>query len=212
MQMAAWGHALPIAIGLGRTEEIEFLAEQLEPFGNRHMANGAGAGVYMGPVALHIGLAAAALGHLDAAVADLQTAASICDGNGARGYAVQARVELAAALARRQAPGDLGQAAAALDAAAGEAEQLGMVPFTRRIGQLRARLPAAGAAHSQLSPREQEVARLVGQGLTNRQIATALYISERTAQNHVQHILTKLGFANRSQIAVWSGAHPAPAE
>jgi DNA-binding NarL/FixJ family response regulator len=121
-------------------------------------------------------------------------------------------VELAAALARQQAPGDLGQAAAALDAAAGEAEQLGMVPFTRRIGQLRARLPAAGAAHSQLSPREQEVARLVGQGLTNRQIATALYISERTAQNHVQHILTKLGFANRSQIAVWSGAHPAPAE
>jgi DNA-binding NarL/FixJ family response regulator len=52
--------------------------------------------------------------------------------------------------------------------------------------------------------------RLVGQGLTNRQIAAGLYISERTAQNHVQHILTKLGFANRSQIAVWSSAQPAP--
>ena len=209
MRMAAWGHALPIAIRLGRTEEIGFLAEQLEPFRDRHMANGAGAGVYMGPVALHTGLAAAALGRLDAAVADLQTAASICDANGARGYAVQARVELAAALARRQAPGDLGQAAAALDAAAGEAEQLGMVPFTRRIGQLRARLPAAAAARSPLSPRELEVARLVGRGLTNKQIGETLYLSERTAENHVRHILVKLGFSNRSQIAAWSSEEPA---
>ncbi|WP_235498249.1 AAA family ATPase [Frankia sp. R43] len=54
-----------------------------------------------------------------------------------------------------------------------------------------------------LSPREREVARLVAEGLTNRQIAARLVISERTAQNHVQHILTKLGFRARSQIAAW---------
>jgi DNA-binding NarL/FixJ family response regulator len=47
------------------------------------------------------------------------------------------------------------------------------------------------------------VAGLVAEGLTNRQIAQQLYISERTAQNHVQHILTKLGFSTRSQIAAW---------
>ena len=204
MRMAAWGHALVVAIDLGRTEDIEFLASQLEPFRGQHAANGAGAGVYMGPVELHTGLAAAALGRLDAAVRDLEAAASLCDANGARGYAVQARVELAAALARRQAPGDLGQAAAALDAAAGEAEQLGMVPFTKRIDQLRARLPAAAAARSPLSPREVEVARLVARGLTNKQIGETLYVSERTAENHVQHILVKLGFSNRSQIAAWS--------
>ena len=39
--------------------------------------------------------------------------------------------------------------------------------------------------------------------LTNREIAAQLYLSERTAQNHVQHILTKLALSNRSQIAVW---------
>jgi DNA-binding NarL/FixJ family response regulator len=205
MSMAAWGHALPIAIGLGRTEDIEFLAERFEPFRGRHAANGAGAGVYMGPVELQTGLAAAALGRLDAAAADLQTAVEVCDANGARGYAVQARVELAAALARRQAPGDPGQAAAVLDAAAGEAEQLGMVPFTKRIEELRARLPATAAARSPLSPRELEVARLVTRGLTNKQIGETLYVSERTAENHVQHILVKLGFSNRSQIAAWSG-------
>ena len=85
----------------------------------------------MGPGGeLPLGQAAAALGHLDPAVEDLQTAASICDTNGARGCAVQARVELAAALTRRQAPGDRDEALAALAAAAREAKQLEMVPFT----------------------------------------------------------------------------------
>jgi len=204
MRMAAWGHALPAAIGLGRTADVEFLAGRFEPFRGQHVANGAGTGVYMGPVELQLGLASAALGQLDAAVRDLGAAASICDANGARGYAVQARVELAAALARRQASGDRDEAAAALDAAAAEAGQLGMIPFTTRIGQLRARLPAAAESRSPLSPREVEVARLVARGLTNKQIGEALYVSERTAENHVQHILVKLGFSNRSQIATWS--------
>jgi len=117
---------------------------------------------------------------------------------------VQARAELAAALTRRQAPGDRDEALAALAAAAREAGQLGMVPFTEWIGQLQARLTAAPAGDSPLSPRELEVAWLVGQGLTNKQIAQNLYVSERTAENHVQHILTKLGFSNRSQVAAWA--------
>jgi DNA-binding CsgD family transcriptional regulator len=201
MRMAAWGHALAVAVGLGRTEDIEFLAERFEPFRGRHVANGAGAGVYMGPVELQLGLAAGALGRLDAAVRDLETAVSICDANGARGYAVQARVELAAALARRQAPGDLDRARAVLDAAAGEAQRLGMVPFTERIEQLRG---GVGVSPSPLSARELQVARLVARGLTNKQIGETLFVSERTAENHVQHILLKLGFSNRSQVAVWS--------
>jgi DNA-binding CsgD family transcriptional regulator len=210
MRMAAWAHGLPVAIGLGRTQDIEFLTAQFEPFRGQHVANGAGPGVYMGPVELPLGQAAAALGHLDPAVEDLQTAASICDTNGARGCAVQARVELAAALTRRQAPGDRDEALAALAAAAREAEQLGMVPFTEWIEQLKTQLTAAPAGDSPLSPRELEVARLVARGLTNKQIGQNLYISERTAENHVQHILTKLGLRNRSQIAAWaSGEHDA---
>lgn len=53
------------------------------------------------------------------------------------------------------------------------------------------------------------MARLVGQGLTNKEIGQALYLSERTAENHVQHILTKLGLRNRSQIAAWASGEPA---
>ena len=41
-------------------------------------------------------------------------------------------------------------------------------------------------------------------GLTNKQIAESLFVSERTAENHVQHILAKLGLANRAQIAAWA--------
>lgn len=48
------------------------------------------------------------------------------------------------------------------------------------------------------------MAGLVAEGLSNRQIASRLVISERTAETHVQHILTKLGFSSRSQIAAWA--------
>ena len=74
MRMASWGHGLALAIGLQRTEDIAFFLAQFEPFRGQHAANGAGPGVYMGPVELQLGLAAAALGRLDAAVEDLETA------------------------------------------------------------------------------------------------------------------------------------------
>lgn len=54
-----------------------------------------------------------------------------------------------------------------------------------------------------LSPRETEVARLVGQGRTNREIAATLYLSERTVEQHVRSILHKLDLPNRSAIAAW---------
>lgn len=61
-----------------------------------------------------------------------------------------------------------------------------------------------GTQKSPLTHRELEVAHLVAQGLTNREIASSLNISERTADAHVQHILNKLGFRARTQIASWS--------
>jgi class 3 adenylate cyclase len=59
-------------------------------------------------------------------------------------------------------------------------------------------------ASSSLSPREREVAALVARGLTNRQIAEQLVVTEATAAKHVENILGKLGFATRSQVAVWA--------
>jgi non-specific serine/threonine protein kinase len=60
---------------------------------------------------------------------------------------------------------------------------------------------------SPLTPREMEIARLVAQGMSNRAIAAALVIAQRTAEGHVEHILSKLGFSSRVQIAAWVGRH-----
>ena len=54
-----------------------------------------------------------------------------------------------------------------------------------------------------MTPREAEVARLVAAGPTNLEIAHALHVTERTVENHVAHILAKLGFRSRVQIATW---------
>ncbi|MYT74880.1 MULTISPECIES: LuxR C-terminal-related transcriptional regulator [unclassified Streptomyces] len=57
-----------------------------------------------------------------------------------------------------------------------------------------------------LTPRERQVAALVSEGLTNKEIAAQLVVSKRTVDSHVEHILTKLGFGSRSQIAAMHGA------
>jgi DNA-binding NarL/FixJ family response regulator len=64
-----------------------------------------------------------------------------------------------------------------------------------------------------LTAREREVLVLVAQGLSNRQIAGSLVVSERTARTHVSNILGKLGVASRTQaalLAVREGIAPAP--
>lgn len=63
--------------------------------------------------------------------------------------------------------------------------------------------PAAASADKPLTKRELQTAELVAKGMTNREIAQTLVISQRTAETHVEHILNKLGFTNRAQIAAW---------
>ncbi len=62
----------------------------------------------------------------------------------------------------------------------------------------------AGDSGSPLTGREKQVAVLIGEGLTNSQIAARLKMADRTADAHVEHIRNKLGLRSRSQIAVWA--------
>ena len=48
----------------------------------------------------------------------------------------------------------------------------------------------------------------MARGRSNKEIAAQLVISQRTAEGHVERILTKLGFASRSQVAAWAAASP----
>jgi predicted ATPase/DNA-binding CsgD family transcriptional regulator len=87
---------------------------------------------------------------------------------------------------------------AAVDLALGEpARQAATAPGTAL---------ASGPAPGPLAKREADVARLVAEGLTNKEIGSRLFISERTVDSHVRSILNKLGFSSRAQIAAWMAA------
>jgi len=189
------------AIALNATDDVAVLCGRLAPFRGQHVSDGAGAVAYNGPVELYLGSAEAHLERLDDAVADLEAASRACAANGAAGFDVQSRFELATVLTRRARPGDPARARTLSLGVIEQAAAIGMAPWAERGRHLVERLD--DERDLPLTPREREVAVLVGEGLTNRQIAARLYLSERTAQNHVQHILTKLDLRNRGQIAVW---------
>jgi DNA-binding CsgD family transcriptional regulator len=195
------------AAGLGRLDDLGALLDRLDRYHGEHAV---GEGVsYLGPVDLALGRGAAALGRLDAATDHLASAVEQADRAGARGFAAEARYHLAAILVARDRPGDADRAAALAGVADRRARELGMAAYVERTAALVTHL-CEGHKPSALTSREIEVATLVAGGLTNRQIADRLVISERTAQNHVQHILTKLGFTSRSQIAAWMAGLASP--
>jgi DNA-binding CsgD family transcriptional regulator len=100
------------------------------------------------------------------------------------------------------------EAAMLADEARERAGRVGAATLLARAGESVTDRPADRVAQP-LTAREVEVARLVATGATNRQIAATLSISPKTVAAHVEHILTKLGAARRTEIAAWSAARSA---
>jgi len=137
------------------------------------------------------------------------TAADLLQGLGQVYHAAYARFrEGEAALAVRR---DAARARSALRGANATAQSIGAAPLQEAIrkvaargrvelsGEVSHRAPAGG-----LTPREQEILRLVADGLTNRQIGDQLFITEKTASHHVSNILGKLGVSGRAEAAAAS--------
>ena len=80
------------------------------------------------------------------------------------------------------------------------------ISYALETEQVTARTPRT-RPETPLTRREQQIAKLVAQGLTNKDIGAKLVISQRTVEAHVEHILTKLGFSSRTQIATWLAQH-----
>ncbi|MET9090310.1 helix-turn-helix transcriptional regulator [Streptomyces sp. NPDC004237] len=97
--------------------------------------------------------------------------------------------------------------AAAYERAYGRGGALGLAGITGFALDEQPRIPGGRpevrTAPARLTRRETEVAELVAEGLGNQQIADRLVIARRTAEGHVERVLGKLGFSNRSQIAAW---------
>ncbi len=81
---------------------------------------------------------------------------------------------------------------------------LGATAPREQVAQPRTPRQAAKQEFGGLTAREREVAALISQGESNREIAEQLVISERTVESHVANILSKLGFTARTQIAAWA--------
>jgi DNA-binding CsgD family transcriptional regulator len=179
--------------------------ELLKPHADLLVCGGAGIVCVLGSVQEALGLAAALTGRLDDATNHFRAAIAMAGRIGMPPATAAATYQLARVLARRKRPGDRDEASALATSAAALADQLGLRPLAGRAQGLAASLAGRGGP---LTRRETEIATLVARGLTNRQIAAAAHIGERTVETHVQHILDKLGLASRTQVAAWVATRP----
>jgi DNA-binding NarL/FixJ family response regulator len=68
--------------------------------------------------------------------------------------------------------------------------------------------PVKSPSDTELTPRQLEIARLIADDLTNRQIAARLFLSERTVETHITNMLNKLGLNSRVQLSRWIAELP----
>jgi DNA-binding CsgD family transcriptional regulator/tetratricopeptide (TPR) repeat protein len=154
-----------------------------------------------------LGEAAVLLGRYDEALAFFEQAVHICEKVRFRPELALTRLDLAELLLTHfESRG--AEARVHLDFAIGECESMHMQPSLEKALALRSKVAPSGpreegGATDLLTPREREVARLLATGRSNREIADTLVISEATVEVHVKHILSKLGFRSRSQVAAW---------
>lgn len=190
-----------VAAALGDADGARAAHAALRRYAGLHVTTGAGLHITLGSVQRFLGVTAAAAGMADAQE-HLEAAVTENERVGFFPYAAQARLALAVLLRDRAGPGDHRAATAAAEHVVATAHRIGMAPLLARASELLAALRAEDTGP--LTPRQREVAELVARGSTNREIAAALHIAERTAENHVQAILTALDFRTRSQIAAWT--------
>ena len=190
-----------LAEGFGDAEAAGWAYEVWRPWaGTGGMASFAGV-MTQGACALEVGRMAMVLGRRDEAIDTLRSAAAINLRMDALPWLIVTWLNLAGALQRRGGRGDLAEADGLLSRAAGEARRLDMPGWLARADRQLADLRAARRRSDPLSPREREVADLVAQALTNRQIAERLFLSERTVESHLSRILAKLNVSTRTELA-----------
>jgi DNA-binding CsgD family transcriptional regulator len=201
VRLSAWAAMAELAAEFDDRDLAARTYQLLLPYADLFVCSGAGVIMILGTVRYPLGIAAATIGRLDDAIRNLRAAVDSGERTGMPPVVAQATYQLARVLARRTRPGDRDEAAALGTSAAAMADRIGMKPLGRRAQALVDTL--TGRSAGPLTRREREVATLVAQGLSNREIAAALHLSERTVESHVQHILDKLGLRNRTQVSAW---------
>jgi DNA-binding CsgD family transcriptional regulator len=189
--------AVEIMIAAGDVEAARAASDELSGVASELSAP------YLSAAAAHArGAVSLASGDARAALDDLRTALSSWRELGAPFEAGRTRVLIALA---SRALADEGTAAFELDAARRAFELLGAKPDAARVGMLQT--PVGVDRGGALTDREAEVLALVAAGKTNREIASALRISEKTVARHVSNIFMKLGLPNRAAATAYAYEH-----
>jgi DNA-binding CsgD family transcriptional regulator len=189
-----------VAWALERADAAPAIYAALAPFADELSVSSSGQAVSGGSVSRYLGQMATLMGDWDRVEVDFARAMRRNLETGARAEVTETRFDWATALLRRGLARDRERASAMLEAAARGATELGMEPLRRRAADTLAELKGG---RSPLTDRELEVAALVAEGLTNKEVATRLRLSVRTAENHVLNVMNKLGLDNRAQVAAW---------
>jgi DNA-binding CsgD family transcriptional regulator len=193
------GIAGELAVAFGDADTVSASYRRLLPYAGLYLASSYG---YRGAFARTLGVLASAVSDHEAAIAHLTAAEEMERRVGAPAELALAQLAHAGARRSRNGRGDRDRAAALAERAARTARRLGMVPALTAATALLREL--GGADADVLTAREREVALLVADGLANRVIAKRLAVSERTVESHVRNVMTKLGLANRTQVAAWT--------
>ncbi len=187
------------ACDLEDEEGAQACYDALTPYAAYCHAGGAGAVVCQGSVSTVLGRLAAVLGMGEEAQRHYAAGAAVNRRIGAVPYLAETLLYWAQHLG----PSDPDRARLLAEEANAIARRLGMGVVARASGAMLERLQQARAAADPLTRREREVAALVAEGRSNRQIAEQFVLSERTVETHVSRILTKLDLTSRTQLAAW---------
>jgi DNA-binding CsgD family transcriptional regulator len=172
--------------------------------------------VCYGAAAYYLALLAATMCRWEEAQRHFADALAMNARMGAKPALAHTQYAYAKMLLAREQPDDGASAMSLLDDALAISLELGMHTLEERVVALRARVRSQPRSMQQypcgLTQREVEVLRLIAVGMSNRDIANALFVSSNTVASHVRSILTKTNTANRTEAAAYARHHNLLAE
>lgn len=208
--LASLTYVTDACAAVGHKRIAELVYPELEPLSGTNVMIGHLVACY-GSADRYLGMLASTLGDWDRAEEHFELALQLNQAMGARTWLAHtayeyARMLLAADSGDSRTPELLGRAEEL-------AVSIGMTALRGRIAALKREHPGQvepvemPGLPDELSAREVQVLRLVARGLSNREIGSALFISEHTAANHIRSILRKTGCANRTEAASYAHAN-----